>query len=96
MFHIPYTHRHQEQIPGRNTTRRQKNPGFIIHGISVKKKIGTTKRSKILHGIVKASTLDVYAYFRTHLCSDLTLDAPGKKTYPTAATVGLQISGPSH
>ena len=39
MVHIPYTHRHQEQIPGQNSTRRQKNPGLVIRGIGAKKPV---------------------------------------------------------
>ena len=36
---IPHTHRHREQIPGRNSTRIKDNPGVIICSISAKKPV---------------------------------------------------------
>ena len=40
---------------------------------------GATRKSKLLHGIVKASVSDISASFQTHLRADPTLDASGKR-----------------
>ena len=43
MVHITQTHRHQEQITGRNTTKLKNNPGVVIHSISENKTVWHNK-----------------------------------------------------
>ena len=79
MLHITYTHMHQEQIPARNPTRIQSNPGVVIRGIGGKKPVWHNEEIQTPPQNRKIRLLYVSAYLGMHLWSEPTLDTSGKK-----------------
>ena len=81
MVNIPYTNKHQEKNPGRNTTRRQKKPGVFIRVIITNKSICHNKENQLLQVTFKSAIPDVSKSFWTHLRSNLTIYSSVQK-YP--------------
>ena len=80
MGQIPPTLRDHRQIPGRNPTSAEDNPGVIIRRLSATKPVRKTRKHILLHVTVKFSISGVSASFRTHLRSDPTLESSGQKS----------------
>ena len=97
MAHIPHTHRHQEQIPRKNSIRIQDNPSAIICSISTKKPVWSNKEIQTPPRNRQGHRIGCICFL-----PDAPLGQPNprcirtKIPYPTLATTGLKISGPPH